>query len=73
MEYEILIEANNFQGKLELYYLIEIQKESDWFPIAKSNTIKKHNLFELLKIPAHKFVSDESSRIRLRCFDVSKH
>lgn len=41
MEYEVLIEATQFTGKLELYYLIEVQKDNDWIPVAKSNKIKK--------------------------------
>ena len=38
MEYDVLLEAN-FTGKLEVYYIIEVQKDNDWIPVAKSNTI----------------------------------
>ena len=75
MEYEVLLEATGFTGKLQLYYVIEVQKDTDWIPVAKSNTIeiKKTQQFELVKISAYKFPAEETSRIRLRCYDVSKN
>jgi len=52
-----------------------VQKDTDWIPVAKSNTIeiKKTQQFELVKISAYKFPAEETSRIRLRCYDVSKN
>jgi hypothetical protein len=37
--------------------VIEVQKDTDWIPVAKSNTIetKKVQQFDLVKVPAYKF------------------
>ena len=61
MEYEVKIDALGFTGKLEIYYVIEVQKDNDWIPVAKS---------EVIEI---KFPGEETSRIRLRCYDNSKN
>lgn len=57
MEYEILIEASQFTGKLDIiYYVVEVQKDNYWIPVAKSNLIeKKSQKFDLLKVSSHKF------------------
>ncbi len=54
--------------------MIEVQKDNDWIPVAKSNTIeiKKTQQFDLVKVSSHKFPGEDTSRIRLRCYDVSK-
>jgi hypothetical protein len=75
MEYEVKIDALGFTGKLEIYYVIEVQKDNDWIPVAKSETIeiKKTQTFEDVKVSSHKFPGEETSRIRLRCYDNSKN
>lgn len=39
-KYEIGLEVNNFVGKLEVFYVIEVLKPNEWIPIAKSESIE---------------------------------
>ena len=53
--------------------MIEVLKESDWIPVARTEALAVKNdcKFKPLCISSHKFPGEEASRIRFRCYQNS--
>ena len=72
--YEVQLEASGFHNsKSEIFVVIEVLRDSDWIPVAKSRptSVKNNPKFEVMKISSHKFGTEETSRIRFRCYQSS--
>lgn len=69
------LEASNFTGKLEMYFIIEVLRDSEWVPVARSDHIevKRKAKFDLLKVAANKFPNEDSTRLRILFYDVDSH
>lgn len=58
-----------------MYYTIEVLRDSEWMPVARSNhlEVKRKAQFDLLKVAANKFPTEDSSRLRIRLYDIDSH
>ncbi len=75
IKYEVVLEASNFTGRLEMYFIIEVLRDSEWVPVARSNhtEVKRKAKFDLLKVAANKFPNEDSTRLRILFYDVDSH
>lgn len=57
-----------------MFLVIEVLKENDWFPVAKTEAmaVKNDTKFKTLNISSHKFPGEDTSRIRFRCYQNSQ-
>jgi hypothetical protein len=73
--YELELTALGFSNiKCELFVVIEVLKESDWTPVAKTEalSVKNEARFKPLNVSAHKFPGEEAARVRFRCYQNSQ-
>jgi hypothetical protein len=58
-----------------MYYTIEVLRDSEWLPVARSNHIevKRKAHFDQLKVAANKFPSEDTTRLRIRLYDIDSH
>ena len=57
-----------------MFFIIEVLKLNEWIPISRSEAIevKKNNRFNVMEIPYNKFQGEDSSRIKIKIYEISK-
>lgn len=60
---------------MEMYFIIEVLRDSDWTPVARSDTteVKRNAKFKRLSVSANKFPTEDSTRLRIRLYDIDSH
>ena len=58
-----------------MYFIIEVSRENDWIPVARSNPtdVKPKVNFDELKVAASKFPAEENTCLRFRFYEKDTH